>query len=312
MGLDDESQSQSVVAHAYAKVNLTLDVLGKRPDGYHDIASVMQAVSLHDTLFVSARTAPGVSLDCGGPTAAGVPHGEGNLVWLAANAVLQCAGKPDAGVAIHLTKTIPARAGLGGGSSDAASAILAVERLLGVDTGRQRIEIAAALGADVPFFLSGATAVVRGRGEIVTPLASTPAYWLVIVKPDISVSTAWAYDYLDASPGRVSFHATDRMVEALAASDWRRATSLLCNDFELPVFEAHPQLAWLQDEMNMAGVLGARLCGSGSALFGVAADRAGAERAALALGRRYAQVYIAETLGRAQSSQVVEVKEAGR
>jgi 4-diphosphocytidyl-2-C-methyl-D-erythritol kinase len=291
---------------AYAKINLTLDVFSKRADGYHSLASVMQAISLHDTLHLTRRPKPGIDFTCDAPEGADIPTDNGNLAVRAAQAALDAAaqqGRPAAqGVGLHLTKRIPAQAGLGGGSSDAAAALTGVNTLLGLDLDPKTLhDLATALGSDVPFFLTGGTAAVRGRGENLTPLPDLPTLWLVIVKPEENVSTGWAYNALDALPDRSSHRATKRMEEALRADDRERQIAWQSNDFELPVFTHFPRLAWLHDELLMAGVLTAHLCGSGSALYGVVPDALSAKRIASLLQTRYAQVFVARTLGRAES-----------
>src|SRR5262249_21751824 len=160
------------------------------------------------------------------------------------------------------------QAGLGGGSSNAAAALLGVNALLGLNLeARTLYDLAASLGSDVPFFLTGGTAAARGRGASLTPLADAPTLLLVVVQPEENVSTAWDYGELDAISDRASHRATKRMEEALRAGDHGRLIAWQSNDFELPVFAHFPRLAWLHDELRMAGALTAHLCGSGSALY---------------------------------------------
>lgn len=284
---------------AYAKINLTLDVFSKRADGYHSLASVLQTISLHDNLTLTLTEAPGVALTCDAPEAWAVPSDANNLVYRAAQSVLEAAGENKRGVAIHLEKRVPAQAGLGGGSSDAAAALAGVNRLLGLGLEEKKLhELAAALGSDVPFFLTGGAASARGRGEILTPLPDIEPFWLVVVKPDIGVSTAWAYGQLDAEPERASHRATKRFEEALREGDRDRLIQWQSNDFELPVFARYPALAWLHDELRMAGALAAHLCGSGSAIYGVAENETKAEKIASLLRGKYPLTYVAQTLTR--------------
>src|SRR5579884_492128 len=297
---------EAVVVAAYAKINLTLDVFSKRADGYHSMASVMQTISLCDTLSRQRRSEPGVRLTCDAPASFAVPVDATNLAYRAAEAALAAASEEgkavEAGVVIHLEKRIPAQAGLGGGSSDAAAALVGVNALLGLGLDSARLHaLASGLGSDVPFFLTGGTAVARGRGENITSLPDAPRFWLVVVKPEENVSTAWAYSALDAVPERSSHRATGRMEEALHARDTDRLIAWQSNDFELPVFAQYPRLAWLHDELRMAGALTAHLCGSGSAVYGVAPDEAKAQRMADLLRKRYAEVFVARTLSRDES-----------
>jgi 4-diphosphocytidyl-2-C-methyl-D-erythritol kinase len=189
-------QSFAPVPHtvrAFAKINLTLDVFSKRADGYHSMASVMQTISLHDTLKLTRRREPGIGFTCDAPDAAQIPADATNLVYRAAESILlaaEAAGKKiEGGVDLHLTKQLPAQAGLGGGSSDAAATLVGMNRWLHLDLPASTLHAcAAALGSDVPFFLMGGTAVARGRGENLTALPDAPRSYLVIVKPEESVS----------------------------------------------------------------------------------------------------------------------------
>lgn len=261
----------SLTRRAYAKINLTLDVGARRAGGYHDIRSVMQMVALHDTLTV-ARTpdVPGVRLEVMGEESAGVPADESNLVYRAAVRLQKAAAGRgtipgnESGLHILLHKRIPSQAGLGGGSSDAAATLLAVNGLLGPALPHRRLaEIGAALGADVPFFLSGGTALVEGLGERVSALPPLPSPWhLVVVKPPVGVSTAAAYAALDALPGRVPGSATDR---------WLRGERCPANDFEQVIFPAHPEVAAAHALLCQTDggdeSFTPLLCGSGSCLF---------------------------------------------
>ena len=294
---------KTMLVNAYAKVNYSLDVFSLRPDGYHGVASVMQAISLHDTLELSESPEPGIHFTCDGPESAGIPLDASNLVYRAAAAALDAAGKSDAcGVAIHLTKNTPSQAGLGGGSSDAAAALAGVNSLLGLGLANPQLHaLAASLGSDVPFFLMGGTAVARGRGEQLTAVADAPPLWLVVVKPEDSVSTGWAYGQLDADVERQSHRGTKRLEQAMAEGDVEQMLGRMCNDFEGPVFRYFPRLAWLYDEMMMAGARTARLCGSGSALFAAATSEPDAHRIAGLLQKRYPKTYVCRTLSREES-----------
>lgn len=296
----------TLTVSSFAKINLTLDVFSKRADGYHSIASVMQALSLHDTLRLTRQDTPGVVFTCEAPQEDAIPTDGTNLVVRAAMATIEAAAQGgqtvSGGVVIHLEKRIPVQAGLGGGSSNAAATLVGVNALLGLNLEEKRLhELAASLGSDVPFFLTGGTAVARGRGEDIAPLPDIAPLWLVLVKPEESVSTGWAYNELDAIPDRASHRGTKRMEEVVRAGDRDRLIAFQCNDFEAVVFPHFPRLAFLHDEMSMAGALTARLCGSGSALYGVAPDEASAERMAELLRRRHSRVMVARTLTRTAS-----------
>lgn len=264
---------------APAKINLTLDVGSRRPDGYHDIRSVMQTIALHDTLEIAPTPdRPGVHLRVMGDEAEGVPTDETNIVHRAA-ARLQSLAQNAPGLQITLTKRIPSQAGLGGGSSDAAATLHGVNALLGGPLSLNHLtDVAATLGADVPFFLSGGTALVEGLGERVTPLLELAPPWpLVIVKPPVGVPTAWAYGALDALPDRKPSTATDAWLRS--GSERRPA-----NDFEQVILPRLPPIAAayaLLDETNQTGgSFTPLLCGSGAALFCRARDAGDAERLA--------------------------------
>src|SRR5574340_1350666 len=184
---------------APAKVNYRLDVLRKRPDGYHDLRMVMQRIDLCDLIEIALNDTPGIRVACG---RAGVPDGPGNIAWRAADALLQLSdSKP--GIDISITKRIPVAAGMGGGSSDGATVLMGVNELLGLGLSDQRLmEIGVKLGADVPFFIFKKTALAEGIGEKLSPVDRIPTAWLAIVNPNVHVSTAWVYQNLQLTTGR--------------------------------------------------------------------------------------------------------------
>jgi 4-diphosphocytidyl-2-C-methyl-D-erythritol kinase len=292
----------SISLPAFAKVNLTLDVLSKRPDGYHSLVTVFQAISLADQLVLSMNEEPGIKLVVHGDSA---PADETNLAYRAAAAAIHAVNRETSGLRIDLTKNVPSQAGLGGGSSDAATALAGTNELLklGLSDG-QLMEIAAELGSDVAFFLSGGTASARGRGEALSPLPDCPPIWLVVVKPDVSVSTAWAYGQLAAIPNRVSARGTKRMEEAVQAGEMEHVIARMTNDFEAALLEQISELAALHDDLRMARARNARLCGSGSAMFGACYTEAEANETARLLRTKYANVWICRTLGRNESSAI--------
>jgi 4-diphosphocytidyl-2-C-methyl-D-erythritol kinase len=293
--------SDSITLRSFAKVNYTLDILSPRPDGYHSVATVMQTISLADTLTISAAESLGIVLECDAP---GVPADSSNLAWRAAGFALRAAGRTD-GLRITLEKRIPSQAGLGGGSSNAACTLMGVNRLLDLGLNPvQLTELATKLGSDVAFFLTGGTAAARGRGESITPLEDRPELWFVVVKPAINVSTGWAYGALDAIPNRQSARATRRMEEALRTGDVDRVYSRMTNDFEQVIFAAHLPLALLQDELLMARCQTAHLCGSGSAMFGVCMTESEANEAARIMRLKYDNVHVCRTVGREEALSV--------
>jgi 4-diphosphocytidyl-2-C-methyl-D-erythritol kinase len=279
---------------AFAKVNLCLHVLGKRPDGYHELRTIFQAVSLHDTLELSIT--PGTSsteyfMTTNDPD---LPRGSANLVWRALEAISGEIGFRGS-ISVHLDKKIPVARGLGGGSSDAAAALIGMLRLTKSKVPLERMmEIAAGLGADVPFFLFGGRAVAVSRGDEIYPLPDLPKRTVLIVSPQgIGVSTKEAYEWVSAELTRLS---KPHRMWGFCALCWSRQGAGVSNDFEGPVFSRHPRLREIRDGLLQGGAADAALAGSGSAVFGVFRNPAQARRTARAFPED--SVYVVETLSR--------------
>ncbi len=249
----------ALTLHAPAKINLCLSVLGRRPDGYHEVRMLMQAVGLFDRVTVRLA-GDGVTVTC---DARGVPSGEGNIAGKAAREMLALAGMRQ-GLAVDIVKNIPVAAGLGGGSSDAAAVLVACNRLLGLGWDRKRLaEVGARLGMDVPFFLHGPTALAAGRGEILEPLPCPDPFWALLVNPAFGTSTAWVYQNLKLElTKKVDCNRIARLsVSKIAAS--------LHNDLETVTASAHPVIGEMEQALAAAGALGARMSGSGPTVFGI-------------------------------------------
>jgi 4-diphosphocytidyl-2-C-methyl-D-erythritol kinase len=271
---------------SHAKLNLDLRVLHRRPDGYHEIRTLFQTISVRDTLEISAESArrTGITLECN----VAIPD---NLVIRAARAVLG-ALRTRARVHFRLEKRIPMGGGLGGGSSNAAAVLLALPGLLGRSLPWDTAwPLAAALGSDVPFFLVGGTAVGLGRGAELYPLADAPSYPGLLVAPGIHVSTPAAYRDL-ARPAALTGPALLRDINRFQSCVWGLGVSgsgglraALSNDFEKAVFRSHPRLRRLRRKLEESGAVAARMTGSGSALFGLYAAAAERDRAAAAWDR---------------------------
>lgn len=272
----------STSCRAPAKVNFLLRVLGKRPDGYHDIETLFQAVSLQDILTVELTDGSGVTLEV---TGADLGPPESNLAYLAARAVLDAAGSRR-GFHIHLDKHIPAGAGLGGGSSDAATTLRCTNALLDESLDRGELaDIAATLGSDVPFFMGESTfALGTGRGEILRALPALPEAHLVLVLPPVHVETRWAYRAL-AQRRRAEPDASGFESGVDVPRDWRGIASLATNDFQELVASSHPEVARSLAGLREEGASPALMSGSGSACLGVFADGSAAARAARSLSR---------------------------
>jgi 4-diphosphocytidyl-2-C-methyl-D-erythritol kinase len=276
-----EGRPRAVRVHACAKINLALRVLGRRPDGYHTLRTIFQSIALHDTLTV---------VECGGPFAIecddpGCPADRTNLVWRAAELAWRAAGRRRdlAGVRVRIDKRIPVAAGLGGGSSDAAAALRACARLWRVPRA-QLLRLAASLGADVPFFLQGGTALGTGRGDLVRRLPDRPPSWVVLVVPSFGVSTREAYGWWDARAG--------------SRAVGREGAGAPLNDLEVAVAAHHPSIARIVQALAGAGARAAAMSGSGSAVFGLFARRAAAVAAADALAAPSRRVVLTRTLDR--------------
>ncbi len=268
---------------AFAKINRTLQVTGVRADGYHELRTIFQTVALHDRLTFVPGTGP-FRLECDEP---GCPVDRSNLVWRAAERLWTAAGRRGAprGVLVRLEKRIPLQAGLGGGSSDAAAALRALARLWRVTprTLARLPELAASLGADVPFFLGGGTVLGLDRGDTLFPLVDAPSAHVVLVIPDFGVSTVEAYRWWDA--------------DQAARPDVKRRPGSR-NDLEGPVTRRHPAIGRLVTALKKAGAETAAMSGSGSAVFGLFADWRTAEQSAASLVGRGRRVIITRTLSR--------------
>jgi len=286
--------SSSVIQEkAYAKINLGLKVLGKRPDGYHNILTVMQTVSLHDTLTVS-ETGGEISLACSHPD---VPAGPSNLAYQAALALKRESGM-DKGVHIELEKRIPVGAGLGGGSSDAAAALRALPNLWRVDVAPSKLsDIALSLGADVPFLLSGGTAVARGRGEELQYVDRPERSVYLLVYPGFGVSTRWAYGQVEKRGLTGESEYVKFVLSGIAEPSWSsKLHRCLENDFEQIVGESYPQTLQIKAQLLELGALAASLSGSGSTVFGVFEAEEAARRVAPSFQNEASRVFVCSSL----------------
>ena len=287
-------ESAVVRVQACAKINLTLRVLGIHADGYHELRTTFQSLALHDTLTFTAKPGPFRLLshdpDC--------PTDETNLVWKAAARLWRAAGRrgdPN-GVTVRITKRVPVQAGLGGGSSDAAAALRALRVLWRLDVADEQLEqIGRDLGADVAFFLAGGTVLGVERGDLLFPLVDAPRAWVVLARPDFGVSTTEAYGWWDAAWLAAGGHASGGLGSSRSSrkDEWT-------NDLQGPVVERHPRILRLVRALARHGAQFAAMSGSGSAVFGLCADRATAERAAAAVTSRSVSTWVTRTTTRAE------------
>jgi 4-diphosphocytidyl-2-C-methyl-D-erythritol kinase len=284
-----------ISARAHAKVNLDLRVLGTRSDGYHELRTVFQTIELHDTLTFVERPGPFV-LKCRTP---GIPLDDSNLVWRAGAALWKSLGRAGAprDTIVTIEKCIPMQAGLGGGSADGAAALAGLGRLWGGVPVTLLREVAAGIGADVAFFLSGGTALGLGRGEEIYPLVDLPPHWIVIIRPPFGVSTAEAYAWYDED--RTAGLKEPRELQILPVP-WPTRAAQMINDLEPPVVRRHPEITAIKLALREAGSVASAMSGSGSAVFGLFRGRTAAQRVAHELGRGGARAFLTRTLTRAE------------
>ena len=274
---------------AFAKLNISLDVTGRRPDGYHDMRMVMQTVTLCDDVSVSLREDGAVHART---NLRYLPCDERNIAVKAARAFFAKAEMKNAGADIGIRKRIPVCAGMGGGSSDGAAVLRALNRLCGKPFSLPELEaLGASLGSDIPFCVAGGTALAEGRGEVLSPLPDLPACRFVIVKPRFSVSTPELFSKLDRSP--VKRHPdTDGIVSAIRAGDLPGVCRRMYNVFEDVLPPKPDDVAVIKSRLLDCGARGAMMTGTGSAVFGVFDSEAAAEAARAALSKSYGEVFL--------------------
>jgi 4-diphosphocytidyl-2-C-methyl-D-erythritol kinase len=260
----------SIILSAPAKINYLLDVIRKRSDGYHDLRMIMQRVNLCDEISLTLTRSPGINVICNSQNA---PDGPDNIAWKAARTLLDIAGS-DIGVNIIITKNIPVAAGLGGGSSDAASVLMGMNELLKLGLSEQKLmEMGCSLGADVPFFVFKKTALAEGIGEKLTPLPEMPKCWILLVNSGVHVSTAWVYRSLQLT----STDGLNKLPEFFESIE--QVASILSNDLESVTIQAFPVIADIKARMMDLGAVGSMMSGSGPTVFGIFKNFASAEAA---------------------------------
>lgn len=276
---------------AWAKLNLTLDVLGKREDGYHDLQSVMQTISIRDDIEIDVGTGKPWRLLCSDET---LPTDERNLAWKAADVFCRTMNRDPDGLEIRIVKRIPSGAGMGGGSADAAAVLRALNRHYGEPLSVLALaELGAQVGSDVPFCVLGGTAMVEGRGERLRKLPNMPDCIFVVCKPDFSVSTPELYEKIDrvAIPQRPDNRA---METALLAGDLGAVAENLCNVFDPVVTSEHLELNYIKSICHSYGALNQQMTGSGSAVFAILPNFEYAAVVCNMLKDNYPKVFIAK------------------
>ena len=263
------SKLKKLILKAPAKVNYRLDVLSKRPDGYHELRMVMQRIDLCDDITIMVRETAGISVSCDRED---VPGGPGNIAWKAAEVMLASCGKP-VGIDIFICKRIPMAAGLGGGSSDAATVLMGLNELLGLEFSDEKLmEIGVKLGADVPFFVFKKTALAEGIGEKLTPVEGLPPVWLVLVNPNIHVSTAWVYQNLRLTNRQDGY----KLPQFCNSID--DICTLLSNDLESVTVDRFPVIGEIKRKLLAGGARGVLMSGSGPTVFAVFDTEENAQR----------------------------------
>lgn len=278
-----------------AKVNFGLRILRKRTDGFHDIQTILQTIDLQDELHISSAPKGSIQVLCQHPE---VPSGSQNLAHRAARLIQQ---KCDVrrGCRIEIVKKIPSAAGLGGGSSNAAAALLGLNRIWKLNLSKEDLlGLAARLGSDVPFFLEGGTALAEGRGERLTPLQLVPDFWLVLIKPDFSIGTNWAYGQAKIPLTSNSQYVKLNSLKQILTLE--QLLSFLDNDLEDAVEECYPSIGIIKEELLSKGAMGAAMSGSGSSVFGLVKTQAAAENLAQRVKRAKWQVFVVRPVRRCE------------
>ncbi|UCD70621.1 MAG: 4-(cytidine 5'-diphospho)-2-C-methyl-D-erythritol kinase [Syntrophobacterales bacterium] len=276
-----------------AKVNLRLEVLKKRGDGYHEIRTILQRISLCDTLRISLKGEQGISVSTDSPR---LPVKEGNLAYRAASSLLEAA-EARIGIDLHIQKKVPISSGLGGGSSNAASTLMGLNGILKLNFSKERLmAIGAGIGADIPFFILEKTAIATGIGEKLEPVEIPSSIWLVLVNPGWEVSTRWAYEGLN-------FELTKRPIHIklpLFFNDIGHLTRILHNDLESVTIAAYPEIDGIKGDLLSQGALGSLMTGSGPIVFGLFSHKRRAENAYRKLNSKYGErrwaVYLAKCI----------------
>lgn len=269
----NRNTTSDITRKAYAKINLGLDVIRRRPDGYHEVKMIMQTVDIYDVLTFSRSDEPGIILTLDD---ANLSVGKDNLIYKAAQLVMQEMDVKE-GVKIHLQKNIPIAAGMAGGSTDAAAVFHGLNQLFDLGMSlQQMMELGVKIGADVPYCIMGGTALSEGIGEILRPLTAPPQCVLLVAKPDINVSTKFVYENLHAD--RLVDHPDiDGMIEAIEAGNLTGITQRMENVLETVTVKEYPVIQEIKSLMKEGGALNALMSGSGPTVFGIFEDRGLAE-----------------------------------
>jgi len=281
---------KGVKVNGYAKINLTLDIIGRLENGYHDLRMVMQSLDLSDTVTITPNDLGCVRLKCSAPF---VPSDAKNVACRAAQAFFEKLGIEPTGLDIGIFKRIPVSAGLAGGSADAAAVIMGLDRLFGTSlTPEQMCDIGVNVGADVPFCITGGTALVEGIGERITPLPDIPDVHILLVKPGTGLSTARIFSKYDEMEGIPRRPQTAAVIDAIKNHSLQQLAANLCNVLEPVASAMCHEISKIKSEMRALGALGAEMSGSGPTVFGLYDDLMAAKNAARSFLSTYSNVFI--------------------
>ena len=280
------------MAHSYAKINLTLDVLGKRPDGYHDVEMIMQTVSLYDLVLVD-KTESGITVST---NLRFLPTNNKNIAYKAAEAFFEYTNI-NGGCKIMIHKNIPVAAGLAGGSGNGAAVLCALDKLYATNLTTDELKnIGLSLGADVPYCILGGTALASGIGETLKPLKSPPKLTVLLVKPPISISTGAIYEAIDSK--ELTYRPdTSKMIDAINNGDIYDISHHLSNVMGSVTENMHPIIKGIKKKMLLNGALGAEMSGSGPTVFGIFPDYETAKKSHDSFYYQFREVYLASTIG---------------
>lgn len=280
-----------IKVNAPAKVNLAVDVLGRRPDGYHSVSLVLQAISIMDEITITSNDSKKITVSCNAP---GVPLDKTNIVYKSADRFFHHTGVENTGINIDIKKVIPSQAGLGGGSSDGAATVMGLNAMFNTHLrDKEMEEICAHIGADVPFFINGGTQLATGTGTDMEKLHSMPECYMVVCKPDVNVSTKEAYDAIDAQSVK-QFKYSDEVVKGIYMRSLNSVVTSMYNDFD--VFLNIPEVNEIKKIMYKHKAKGACMSGSGSAVFGVFSKEKYANSCVEFLKGKYDQTFLCKPI----------------
>lgn len=286
---------EKLTINTRAKINLTLDIINKREDGYHNLNMIMQSIDLFDTIHFQ-KIDEGITLSCNHKY---MPTDNNNIIYRAAS-LLKEKYDVSQGVKIELIKKIPIQAGLGGGSSNAAGTLRALNELweLSIDD-KELLELSCELGADVPFCIMEGTALAEGIGEILTPVRDLPRFYVLLVKPPVGISTPWAYSKININDIKIRPD-SKRMIEAINTGDRNGILKNIGNVFEKFIFPHYPELNEIKREMAEVGALAQLMSGSGPTIFGLYQDENTAREAKKVFQARYKDVFLVRTYNKCE------------